>query len=89
MPTKRKKIPAQFFFDYYEDAFWGLAFDDDWVSVVKKSEFAFPIQASKRKRNEKKYLKRLRMKRMLNQDGFNSNKVVFLFNNYFTSFQSK
>ena len=76
MPAKGKNAGKTCFFDYHDDCFFGLARDDGRVREVKKSEWAYPTQA-KRKRNEKRYLRRLKMKRMLYQDGFNINKVAF------------
>ena len=47
VPVKGKKVGKTCFFDYHDDAFFGLARNDGRVSEVK----AYPTQA-KRKRNE-------------------------------------
>ena len=54
IPTKGKHAGKMCFFDYHDDAFFGLARDDTKLSNAKKSDWAYPSM-SKRKENAKKW----------------------------------
>ena len=52
IPTKGKHAGKMCFFDYHDDAFFGLARDDSKMNNAKKSKWAYPT-VSKKKENLK------------------------------------
>ena len=54
IPTKGKQAGKMFFFDYHDDAFFGLARGYSKMNCAKKSEWAYPA-VSKKKENLKKW----------------------------------
>jgi len=54
IPTKGKHAGKMCFFDYHDDAFFGLAREDSKLSNAKKSEWAYP-SISRKKENAKRW----------------------------------
>ena len=54
IPSKGKHAGKMCFFDYHDDAFFGLAREDSKMNKSKKSEWAYPT-VSKKKENLKKW----------------------------------